>query len=1373
MAVFKCKMCGAALEVANGTSIIECEYCGTQQTLPKLEDEKRANLYDRANHFRRNNEFDKAIGIYEKILNEDPTDAEAYWSLVLCRYGIEYVEDPATHKRVPTVNRAQFTSVFDDEDYKSALQNADMYQRAIYEAEANAINEIQKGILAISQKEEPFDVFICYKESDNNGRRTPDSVLAQELYFQLKQEGFKVFFARITLEDKLGAAYEPYIFAALNSAKVMVVLGTKPEYFNAVWVKNEWSRYLALIKQGKQKTLIPAYKDMDPYDLPEEFSHLQAQDMSKLGFMQDLIRGIGKIAHTEEPKQTVIKETVVSATATNTAPLLRRAFMFLEDGDWNSANEYCEKVLDIDPECAEAYLGKLMAELKVKTQEDLKNCAKPFNDRNNYNKVLRFGDDNLRNALTGYIKFINDRNETARLDGIYHRAFDAMGKAQTEDAFKSAAELFASIKQYKNSAELAEKCYTLGKEVVYNDALKQMNSANSESEFVAAAKKFEKVPGFKDADERAQKCYENAEIASKDEILSLAIVFIKHFDYEAAAYKLETIKGFKNADSLLSECYKKIEKKKAEAEENRKYLAYNNAVHYMDRKSISGYREAITALESIHGYRDADELLITCRGKIEAIEIQAKAEQAEKERLAEVARIEKEKRRKRNKKIAAVVIPIILLIAVAVIVYFTVVVPSQKYNDAMAMYESGNYVGASVAFQNLEDYKDSATMVKECQYQNALNLVCEGRYNEALGIFGMLGSYSDSTNKMVLVQALKGLNGENFEWTIKTILEANERVNIRYNLSGGTSTLGDYITYLNAAEYSLLIPEKLGYKLAEWKFNSFSYNKETSLEVVLDAVWSDGYIIKYNLDGGTADNPVEYHKDRDAVVIADPVREGYTFLGWTGTDLNTPTKNLTIPAGSYGDKEYTANWKANEYTISFDANGGTVNSSSIVVRYDDQCILPIPTRDYYTFAGWYNKGIKYDDGVWNKTSSVKLAAEWTPVSYTVNYSLSGGTNNSSNVSSYNVETGIHLYDPSKYGYKFMGWYTDTSFKTKVTEIPVGSYGNITLYAKWEIATYTITYELNGGKISGTKKTTFTVNDLPLALPTASKTDCVFLGWGLTGYNATAVKTLNVCGDVTLCATYRDVYLQLTLFQPSSYQGTGAYYKVTKYSGSATTVDIPSYIDGYPVKEISSSAFANNTSVTTVNIPNTITTIGGSAFKGCTSLKNITIPDSVTSIASSTFQGCTALTSITIPNTVTSIGANAFENCTKLKNVQLPNKLTKMGYYAFKGCSSLTSIEIPGTLKEIEYCTFARCTNLSTVVLNEGLEEIGFGAFDSLKITKLIIPKSVTTIAADTFDYWVYGACSNINFYCRASFMPSGWSSGWNINRPVVWGYTGN
>ena len=510
MSIFKCKMCGGTLEINNNESVATCEYCGTQQTLPRLDDEKKANLYDRANHFRRNNDYDKAMGIYETILNEDKTDAEAYWSLVLCRYGIEYVEDPASHKRIPTINRAQFTSIFDDDNYKSALQYADGYQKTVYEEEAKAINEIQKGILEISQKEEPFDVFICYKETDANGRRTQDSVLANDLYHQLTQEGFKVFFARITLEDKLGSAYEPYIFAALNSAKVMVVLGTKPEYFNAVWVKNEWSRYLSLIKSGAKKMLIPAYKDMDPYDLPEEFSHLQAQDMSKLGFMQDLIRGIKKIAQTDEPKTTVVKETVVTGGNTNTAPLLKRAFMFLEDGDWQSADEYCEKVLDIEPECARAYLGKLMAELEVRKQELLGNQAEEFTDSINYQKACRFADDELKSALDDYSKNV-----------IYLKAQRTMTVAKEESNFKTAASIFARVKGYKDAdskkSECLEKAEACRKDVIYNNALKSMEKDTVDN-YNSAISEFETIKGWKDSDEKIAQCKRRIEeIKAKQE----------------------------------------------------------------------------------------------------------------------------------------------------------------------------------------------------------------------------------------------------------------------------------------------------------------------------------------------------------------------------------------------------------------------------------------------------------------------------------------------------------------------------------------------------------------------------------------------------------------------------------------------------------------------------------------------------------------------------------------------------------------------------------------------------------------------------------------------------------------------------------------
>ncbi len=293
---FKCKYCGGEMGQVDGLkSVGKCKYCGSKQTLPKLHDEKRANLFERANHLRRNNEFDKAEALYEQILNDDLSDPEAYWSLVLCRYGIEYVEDVRTKERIPTVNRMQMTSILGDEDYKSAIENADDEQKQLYEAEAKIINEIQKGILEISRKEEPFDVFICYKETDADGKRSRDSVLAQDLYHELTRDGYKVFFARVTLQGKLGSAYEPYIFSALNSSKVMVVLGTKKEHFEAVWVRNEWSRFLGQIKKGERKTLIPAYRDMDAYDLPPEFSNLQALDMSRLGFMQELIQAINSI----------------------------------------------------------------------------------------------------------------------------------------------------------------------------------------------------------------------------------------------------------------------------------------------------------------------------------------------------------------------------------------------------------------------------------------------------------------------------------------------------------------------------------------------------------------------------------------------------------------------------------------------------------------------------------------------------------------------------------------------------------------------------------------------------------------------------------------------------------------------------------------------------------------------------------------------------------------------------------------------------------------------------------------------------------------------------------------------------------------------
>lgn len=371
MAFFKCKMCGGDLDFIEGVTVCECEYCGTKQTLPKTGNEQKINAMNRANHFRRQCEFDRAIESYEKILQDSGEDSELYWALALCRYGIEYVDDPHTGKKIPTCHRMQYTSILDDADYRNAIEKADEGQKTVYMEEAEKIAEIQRTILQISNKEKPFDVFICYKETAPDGSRTNDSVLAQDIYYGLTEKGYKVFFSKITLERKLGTAYEPYIFAALNSARVMIVVGTKPEYINSVWVKNEWSRFLMLMQSDRSKLIIPAYRDMDPYDLPDALSIYQSQDMSKLGFMQDLIRGVSKVLEGDkEEKASVEAAPASNEFRSNVEALLKRGKFALEDSEWERAFDFFDQVLNCDAESAEAYLGQALAKNHAANAED-------------------------------------------------------------------------------------------------------------------------------------------------------------------------------------------------------------------------------------------------------------------------------------------------------------------------------------------------------------------------------------------------------------------------------------------------------------------------------------------------------------------------------------------------------------------------------------------------------------------------------------------------------------------------------------------------------------------------------------------------------------------------------------------------------------------------------------------------------------------------------------------------------------------------------------------------------------------------------------------------------------------------------------------
>ena len=1092
MSTFNCKMCGGTLEIKQNATIATCDYCGTQQTLPKLTDEKRASLYERANHFRRNNDFDKAMAIYEQILNEDQTDAEAYWSLVLCQYGIEYVEDPLSHRRIPTVNRVQFTSIFDDDNYKSALKHADMYQRRIYEEEAKAINEIQKGILAISQKEEPFDVFICYKETDAIGKRTQDSVLAQDLYYQLTQEGFKVFFARITLEDKLGSAYEPYIFAALNSAKVMVVLGTKPEHFNAVWVKNEWSRYLALVKNSKgQKMLIPAYRGMDPYDLPEEFSHLQAQDMSKLGFMQDLIRGIKKIlGKDKKPAATVTERVVVQSDggSKDTAPLLRRAHLFLEDGEFDSADEYAEKVLDIDPECAEAYVVKLLVELRLKKQSDLPQYKTPISTSNNYQKAIRFASSKYREELEGYNNAIIKRAETARKDGIYANGVEAMRYHHYDEAIAS----FQNILSYKDSAQRIEDCKRLKEEErlngIYQRAIQLMNGCAFEN----AISLFQSIENYKDSQEKIKLCREKQVNARKDAIYRQAMAAVDFLstrkptdeDFKKCIAQLQTISGYKDADDQIRALNSRLEK------------------WYEDKRKAE-----------------------------EAARIRAEEERRTRERLAEERRIKAERAKAKAKKVAKVGIPSAAVLALVLILLFNLVIPTIRHNQADELLNAGKYDEAMEIYQELGGFYESEQRIAIIKGTNYVSVASDTEGDAQIFLFNT--GISQILNAGTPVKITYGMYGGDFSGTAYVDASQDEddlniviaNASAMPNITSPLSAPADVpetveFGYNSSADFAgIQTPSKQGYRFVKWELESYSYQVDGIFELKLNAVWSEKeYTISYDLGGGSlsAANRIEYGIEDYSFTLNNPTKTGYTFIGWTGTDLSEPTLSVTIPTGSVGNRSYKANWEANTYTITLNPNGGTVSTKSITVTYGKAFTLPTPEWTGRNFSGWYEGSKKVTSGTWTRTSDLSLTTQWDVVEYGITYNLNGGVNSQSNPSIYTILDEFTLVAPTRTGYTFTGWTgTDLSEPTMVVVID-DCIGNRSYAANWTANTNTITLDSNGGAVSYEPITV--TYDQSYTLPTPTRTGYTFAGWynGNTKYSSGTWKGLN---DLALTAKW--------------------------------------------------------------------------------------------------------------------------------------------------------------------------------------------------------------------------------------------------------------
>ena len=799
--------------------------------------------------------------------------------------------------------------------------------------------------------------------------------------------------------------------------------------------------------------------------------------MSKLGFMQDLIRGIKKIlGRDKKPAAPTVERVVVQGDshAQDAAPLLRRAFLFLEDGEFDNADEYAEKVLDINPECAEAYIVKLLIELRLKKPSDLAQCKNPISDSHNYQKALRFATPEYRETIEGYNNAIIKRIDTARKDEVYARGVELMRLHRYDEA----VQYFQKIPTYKDSTQKIDDCKKLKeterRDGIYERATQLLNAG----QFDEAARLFESIEDHKDSKEKIKLCGERKETARKDAIYSQAMNRVRPQNADDAAIKksieeLQTISGYRDVDDQIRALNTRLEK------------------WYEDKKKAE-----------------------------EAARIKAEEDRRTREREEELRRIKAEKTKKTVKKVAKIGIPSVVALATLLILLFTLVIPLIRYNKADELFNAGKYDEAMEIYQDIGGFSDSEQRITVL---TGIEKIDDAAFEE--GIEKILSAG-------VPVKLTYGMGGGDFSGTTYlsapqeennngiVLLSASTTPNIT-PLATTTASVPETVeyTYNSSADFSgIQTPGRSGYRFVKWELETYNYQIGGTFEMKLNAVWSEKeYTIEYDLNDGkvTTNNPVEYGIEDDSFTLINPTKTGYTFIGWTGTGLDGLTMSVTIEKGSVGDRSYEANWQANTYTITLNPNGGSIANTTITVTYDQAYTLNDPEWTGHTFGGWYEGSKKVTSGTWTRTSDLELTAKWDIVEYDITYNLNSGTNSSSNPATYTVDDEVILVAPTRTGYTFAGWtYAGQTTPVLSVTIPVGTIGDKEYTANWTADSYTLSFDADGGSVSPESKTV--TYDASFTLPTPTKSGYTFAGW-FSGTKQYTAGTWKDTSNITLKA----------------------------------------------------------------------------------------------------------------------------------------------------------------------------------------------------------------------------------------------------------------
>lgn len=1142
-----CKTCGGDLDRVGNHYV--CRACGNKWSVDAADD---VHVVDRANAWAalRDGDFDHAAELFEIIHEKEPKDHEAFWGLALACAGVLYVVDYVEHKKVPTCHNIDDGAFLGSKNVKKAMELAPPEIAASYRRQAEQIEQIRQEWQQKARKEKPYDIFLSYKDSDreNGIERTQDSVDAQDLYNMLVHEGYRVFFSRISLHDKISEHYEPYIYNAIKTAKVMIVFGEKPEYFNATWVRNEWTRFKRRIDNGEkhEKSLVVVTKRMNPGDLPFALKSRQCINADEMSFGTTLLRhvetivkeskGSGHLTRTEVvsgqigrkassiTQNTITKRELGQGAASSSISEKQSLVLvetYIKEKQWEDAETLLESMLFENPDCAEAIWCQLLVSHKVASNTVLMRILDRFKPEDYVlvEKALGCGSKEFAGRILDLFyqsaKILPNQVREKVYNMILPYRYERREQQLKENFewsisnhdFKFFKLLLTALEQndvdqyidynaryIKATMDHEEKRECTDNILAVDEGNRVARMYLFEAELTTSAKIETVVKTFEDV----LKYSENIDADVEDAlVLTTAVLSTPlHCDFakQLPTYYRGDLKTIRR--SLMALGNRMILKSFFDAAVE--VFGLLISLNESDVDAFWGVCLAKTHSKSEEQIVDSPILLKKQSEYNKYLTLVDNERRVKCVRLAQKQQnVQKSRRRKRIRIVVGA--SVAGLLVAGAVVTFTVILPSQQLKKADQLFAVGDYAAAGELYQQLGGYNDSA---KRAETVKAILQVQANNHGQAVSALLAQGIPVEITYK-----AEGGLVGGDVALALGHTLSADGSIIPLNSDSAGDGKTETTRRYNKSEEFTgLVTPDKKGYQFVGWVTDTFSYDASGAdpvFHLVVKATWEiRTFAINFDLNGGTllGETPDKYTVEDAEIKIPAAQKDGFTFLGWIWGDNTTPSKEATIPAQSAGDVTFKAVWEGLSYEITFDyaapeTPDGLPEKLEIVCG--EPLTLPVPERVGYRFDGWWDGTVKVQDGVWNRPESVTFTAKWHVEEYTLKYHTEGGRNDASNPAHYTVETEtFKLADPVREGYVFLGWGTskDDANPVKGLEIQKGSTGNREFYALWKEKESTLTLDAGGGTCAVTKLTV--VYGGRLELPSPTRAGYTFLGWFL-------------------------------------------------------------------------------------------------------------------------------------------------------------------------------------------------------------------------------------------------------------------------------------